>query len=493
MQSRHPGTASVDNPMQNNHAGSRVCAVCLVEQVSTVALPCRHSVMCGSCMDNVRSSRGICPLCRCPIDMSLTGRFAAEFVDLAPEMIAAAYEPLRQAQAAVYKGMYQHIRVFLLIGVVCGAGSLLCFMLAPFLLILAPVLLLPGVVLAGMGFFIGYVPWLAVSIVAFEEQQSSPLGSRHQLFARDDLRKPWRIAVKIVILAAGGPIACMSFFFPYALYAGILRPLARSAVPIILHFLIRTLLDAACYSYMYIIRPTLQLAARLTATGNALMRRLNQKTMMLRRRCSRALAEVAGKLLAHASNVTMWTVREVIAPTWHSILKPCGYAAASAARWSYDNYLRHLLLLGHQRLTEASYLLSRLRSAAATSMSWACVNILHPALSGVYRVAAITAEWIASGAGMVYLHVLNPSGKLLSWMVASCSLLWTSVHMHFVAPTWSAMSSINERFLIPVAHEMLHLLHAIIALVVQLSREMSHIVRTAAQDIAQAFGGYGRG
>lgn len=490
--------------------------------------------MCGSCMDNVRSSRGICPLCRCPIDMSLPGRFAAEFVDLAPDMIAAAYEPLRQAQAAVYTGMYQHIRVFLLIGVICGACSLLCFMLAPFLLILAPLLLLPGVVLAGMGFVIGYIPWLAVSIVAFEEQQSSSQGSRHQLFAREDLRKPWRLAVKSVILAAGGPLACMSFFIPYALYAGVLRPFARRAVPITLHFLIRALLDAACYSYIYLIRPTWQLAARLTASGKALMRRLNQKTMQWRRRCSRALAGVADELLAHAGNVTMWIVREVIAPAWNKILKPCGYAAASAARWSYDMFLRRLLLFGQHRLAEASYLFSKLRSAAVICISWACVNIFHPVLSGAYRVAAVTAEWIASGAGMVYLHVLNPSGKLLSWMVASWSLLWTSLHMHVVSPTWRTMSdiaiiahglleamltavtnacnvlrtevilpsyniawevcsSLSERIFIPAAHQISNSLHSMIALVVQVAREVSHIIGTAAQDIAQAFGGYGRG
>eukprot|EP00930_Biecheleria_cincta_P085124 TRINITY_DN74548_c0_g1_i1.p1 TRINITY_DN74548_c0_g1~~TRINITY_DN74548_c0_g1_i1.p1 ORF type:complete len:514 (-),score=45.14 TRINITY_DN74548_c0_g1_i1:172-1713(-) len=513
MRSHYPGTASRDDqPTQNRPAGSRVCAVCFVEQVSTVALPCRHSVMCSGCMDNVKSSRGICPLCRCPIDMSLTGHFAAEFVDLAPEMVAAAYEPLRQAQEAVYKGMYQHIRVFLLIGIICGACSLLCFVLAPFLLLLAPLLLLPGCFLAGLGFCIGYIPWLAVSIVAFEEQRAFSLDGRQQLFTREDLRKPWRIAVKIAIVAAAGPLACISFFIPYALYAGILRTFAQRAVPVFSHLLIRALLDASCYSYMYAIRPAFQLAARLLVSVKASIRRVMQRTHVWRRRCSRAIAQVARSLFAHAGNVAKWIGRAVITPTWHAILKPCGSAAASAAIWTYDNVLRHLLLFSHQRLTEAAYFLSRLRCAAVTCMSWACANILHPALSAAHQVAAIAAELIASGAGMVYLHVLSPSGKLLSWMVACCSLLRTSLQTHVVVPVWRIMSdiasttvvpccnlfwavgsSVNERFLVPAAHEVLQLLHALTALAVQVLRQVSHIIFSAAQEIAQAFGSYGRG
>eukprot|EP00931_Biecheleriopsis_adriatica_P069923 TRINITY_DN43729_c0_g1_i1.p1 TRINITY_DN43729_c0_g1~~TRINITY_DN43729_c0_g1_i1.p1 ORF type:complete len:149 (+),score=26.65 TRINITY_DN43729_c0_g1_i1:42-449(+) len=67
-----------------NGSESRECSVCFTEQVSTIAWPCRHSLLCDECMKKVRMCSGQCPICREKIEVVYRGDFRVEYVDFNP-------------------------------------------------------------------------------------------------------------------------------------------------------------------------------------------------------------------------------------------------------------------------------------------------------------------------------------------------------------------------------------------------------------------------
>mmetsp|Transcript_122610 Transcript_122610/g.354378 ORF Transcript_122610/g.354378 Transcript_122610/m.354378 type:complete len:163 (-) Transcript_122610:274-762(-) len=77
-----PAPASLDEP------GARECIVCMTRAVSTAAFPCKHSVLCDSCMRKVRRRSGQCPLCRGRIETVFRGMFEDEIANLDDAEIA---------------------------------------------------------------------------------------------------------------------------------------------------------------------------------------------------------------------------------------------------------------------------------------------------------------------------------------------------------------------------------------------------------------------
>lgn len=65
---------------------SRMCTVCMDQPVTTVAMPCRHALLCIDCMREVRKRSGFCPVCRSEITAAYHGHFESEFVDLDVEV-----------------------------------------------------------------------------------------------------------------------------------------------------------------------------------------------------------------------------------------------------------------------------------------------------------------------------------------------------------------------------------------------------------------------
>jgi len=60
--------------------GVRTCVVCFEKEITTVALPCRHSSVCGDCMQDIRTRTNKCPICRAKIMLIQHGHYDTEFV-----------------------------------------------------------------------------------------------------------------------------------------------------------------------------------------------------------------------------------------------------------------------------------------------------------------------------------------------------------------------------------------------------------------------------
>jgi len=60
--------------------GVRTCAACFDKKITTVALPCRHSSVCGDCMQDIRTRTNKCPICRAKIMLIQHGHYDTEFV-----------------------------------------------------------------------------------------------------------------------------------------------------------------------------------------------------------------------------------------------------------------------------------------------------------------------------------------------------------------------------------------------------------------------------
>jgi len=63
--------------------GVRTCVVCFEKEITTVSLPCRHSSVCGDCMQDIRTRTNKCPICRAKIMSIRHGHYDTEFVDFA--------------------------------------------------------------------------------------------------------------------------------------------------------------------------------------------------------------------------------------------------------------------------------------------------------------------------------------------------------------------------------------------------------------------------
>eukprot|EP00418_Pyrodinium_bahamense_P037323 CAMPEP_0179209818 /NCGR_PEP_ID=MMETSP0796-20121207/104644_1 /TAXON_ID=73915 /ORGANISM="Pyrodinium bahamense, Strain pbaha01" /LENGTH=808 /DNA_ID=CAMNT_0020914777 /DNA_START=87 /DNA_END=2516 /DNA_ORIENTATION=- len=402
----------------------RICAVCLESPAITIALPCRHSVLCEACMVQVRQQGGRCPICRAHIDACYVGHFATEFVDLAPDVLATIGQPLVRVHAFVYEGMYNHVRVFLLVGVVAGVGSAACF-LAP-----VPMAAL-GFALAGVSVCVGYLPWLAVSISAFESAGgtgSGTGGQRPQFISHADLGRPLLLTAKGIVLLVSLPLALVVFFLPYALYAGVLRPFASHVVPFLLRMVLRIFLDLACYSYMYVLRPI--------GTGIWYL--------------GRATAWLAGKVgtgMSYAGKAAAWLAIKVVEgmqlackaiasgakAAWRGCLVPIGKAIGSCSRATYKSVLAPL----GRGLAAGAACLWRRACELCKALWWASTEVgslvfrwaLVPTWRGVCwcasrlgHVCSVAAQGlgqyvlvpcgrgIAKGAELAFLHVLVPVG-----------------------------------------------------------------------------------
>jgi len=419
---------------------ARTCAICLVDPVFTVSLPCRHSVMCEQCMLAVRGNDGKCPVCRAHIDACMSGHFDCEFVDLAPGLLAAMAKPLVRAQALVYEGMYQNIRVLLLVGAASGLGAATCFLI--------PVPLLgAGLALAGAAFCVGYLPWLAVTISAFETAGAGG-GGQPQLFTREDLGRPLVLVTKAVALLVGAPIALAVFFLPYGLYAAVLRPFSQVVVPFLVHVTLYGLLDLACYSYMYVIRPSWM---GLVLAAGALRWLAEQAVLGVRWCCSATWTHVLAPIGQALSFLGQLAHGHLILPTLHG-LSSC---ASLLHRWALAPTWQALLFCGSGLSATASFFYGEVLVPCGHGLSaaavWTSRYVLSPigqavfaAGRGLCDLAAALAQCLASSAGAVYVYVLSPTGwavrAVVSGLANGLASAGEALYRYVLAPIGTAMS-----------------------------------------------------
>ena len=62
-----------DLPNVEDTENIRLCRVCLVKEVDTLIIPCRHAQTCKNCTETIASSEELnnCPVCRGPIQSFL--------------------------------------------------------------------------------------------------------------------------------------------------------------------------------------------------------------------------------------------------------------------------------------------------------------------------------------------------------------------------------------------------------------------------------------
>lgn len=461
---------------EEGEAEERTCVVCLADPIETIAFPCRHSVLCRDCMEQVKRSSGRCPICRAHIDASVRGIFHEEFVDLTPDVIAALRKPLAQAQAVLYESMYDNVRVLLLIGAASAAGAVACFLVPPL-----PLTGL-GVVLAGGAIAIGYLPWLAVSISAFEQGQAAGGDAmRARLFSSEDLQRPAVLVTKGAVLLVGAPIALAVFFAPYALYAGVVRPFGRHVLPHLISAALRGLLHSVCYSYMYVFRP---LGTAVWWSGRAIAYVVSKafegtcwccKTTgagigyAARFTWDRALVPIGqacynagdvcythalvpmGQGLAHGATAAGSFLHQwVLLPCWHAlawsfdmlgrgcvaavrslydyVLEPCSRGIAKGSVWLFINVIQPTGSAAWKAISYAAHGVAKAACCVAAGLAKAAgavfVYVLAPTGKGIAFVAAKVAEGLAVAARGFYAYVLAPVGTA----VAACGgALWTAV------------------------------------------------------------------
>jgi len=229
----------------------RPCVVCFGAQITTASMPCRHSTMCVDCMTEVRRRDKRCPVCRVPIDYCINGHFDTEFINLTPRLLAHVEQNLERAKSAAYNGMYQNIRTLLLAGALCFAGGLVCFAFQQ---------IRSAVAMAIIGAIIGYIPWLFVTIAAFESEVENREAGRWQFGQQAAFSSNRRFSAicgllcKSVLYLALGPIITVLFLVPLGIFKLLLRPLVN-VLRCLAYFTAAFIENAVLYSYTYLFRP----------------------------------------------------------------------------------------------------------------------------------------------------------------------------------------------------------------------------------------------
>mmetsp|Transcript_99140 Transcript_99140/g.171958 ORF Transcript_99140/g.171958 Transcript_99140/m.171958 type:complete len:847 (-) Transcript_99140:33-2573(-) len=310
----------------------RMCYVCMSRRIETVAIPCRHSSMCQQCMREVLSSNSLCPLCRAHISYSVYGLFDSDYVDLAGRLVEVVSGQAHDKRLDMYEGMFERIRGLVVLGIVAALFSLTLFLLLPERW--------PALLLAVYAVLVGYLPWFAVTVVAFERDDKSV---RARFFSDED--PVFKAVGKALLFVLVAPIAIVVFFLPYGIFALIVRPFFTKVLPFVIFCLLAVVFFIVLNFWLYFVHP---LGTCLRMLGSALMtfvfRPLGRGIVNTYRFCYTCVLSIWEGLTAIASAcghaisaVWEFTLAYVLTPIGHGIhhaldaffdyvLVPLGYA-----------------------------------------------------------------------------------------------------------------------------------------------------------------------
>eukprot|EP00747_Dinoflagellata_sp_TGD_P223002 gnl/TRDRNA2_/TRDRNA2_94656_c0_seq2.p1 gnl/TRDRNA2_/TRDRNA2_94656_c0~~gnl/TRDRNA2_/TRDRNA2_94656_c0_seq2.p1 ORF type:complete len:575 (-),score=15.09 gnl/TRDRNA2_/TRDRNA2_94656_c0_seq2:51-1775(-) len=211
--------------------------------VETLLLPCRHSILCIGCVQELRSRRSMCPICRGRIDFVQRGHYNTTFVGYADRFVNAATAEVATARSRAYHGIYALYQQWSWL-IALGVVSLMCSAVSFF------TCYGPWKALAVIAFFIGYIPWFVVTVVALEDEEADESRSRPPLLSRDDCARPCLLLAKVALGPLIAIVALIFFYIPYAIHAFALRPLAKHVLPSLLLCALRLLEESAYYLYV---------------------------------------------------------------------------------------------------------------------------------------------------------------------------------------------------------------------------------------------------
>eukprot|EP00928_Gymnodinium_smaydae_P071256 TRINITY_DN54897_c0_g1_i1.p1 TRINITY_DN54897_c0_g1~~TRINITY_DN54897_c0_g1_i1.p1 ORF type:complete len:546 (-),score=60.02 TRINITY_DN54897_c0_g1_i1:323-1960(-) len=238
---------------QDSEAGSnretpeksgRLCVVCQTEDITTVAIPCRHSTLCDECSKEVWRRDKRCPVCRTEMGYLVNGVFKEDYVDLTPQLMELIAKPIADAQRAAALLMYENLNFCLLAALVClGFGILTAMMSMP----------QHAVFLCVLAFIIAYVPWFSVIIRHVESTETSEASRgaclRCTLFSAADLSSPLKLCCKILVLLICGPFLLVFFIIPYMLLIFLVRPCTMYVFPMVVYVVLKVLFIVTCCIY----------------------------------------------------------------------------------------------------------------------------------------------------------------------------------------------------------------------------------------------------
>ena len=419
---------------------TRTCQVCFEKPINTVALPCRHSLMCDECMTEVRRRDGRCPLCRAHIDLVRFGEFDADFVSFAHEIVERAVQRLERTAGNVYEGMYEHIKVLLFIGLVSAAGSIAFFFMQ---------LRLLSLVMAAVAFHVGYVPWFTVTMNKFENLDLQA-GSGHAIFSREDCNRPHVLLMKVIFVILLLPLVLLLFLFPYALVVFIIRPFACHLLPCWIECVLRVLLDVFYFSWMGVTSTVRAWAAFVEASCRFIYSLLEKCWQ-----CACFVYRITLVPLGNGIRVLgLMAYKHLFVRVGRAIrtfvLVPIGVSL----RWFYHQVLYRAAL----RIWTCFSVIGRsvVRSLAKV-ITTLYFRILLPLGQGLRRLAVaigraiagctrVCAGAVAKTAEIFYLRVLLPLSHCLAKCVLACVTAVTSamkaIYLHALLPLMQCLRSI---------------------------------------------------
>ncbi|CAK9022717.1 unnamed protein product [Durusdinium trenchii] len=394
----------------------RLCVICLTEPRNVVLMPCRHAVLCEACLDVLmQSTPSACPVCRRRIQNHARGHFVDDYV----ELVRAMELRLERSQMAAYEGMYNHIRPLMVTGVLLASGAAACFVVCP---PAAPALL------AGAG-VIGYLPWFATTVANFEGE---PLEEQtNRIFTEEDFSSPLRLVTKGVVLLVAAPVALVTFFIPYGIFAGLVRPLCRLGL--------QGLVRGASASHVYVLRP---LARLLAATGRLLWDGAVGSLNLL--------GDIVGVAAQGFYDL-------VLAPSWGA-LSWCGQKMANAAAWIYE----HGLVPAGNAVSGAAQAFYNNFLVPCGTATW---SGLAAAGNGTYNYVLVPlGQALAKGAEALYALVLVPAGqaslhalKGLGRLVAGTAYgLWSYILLPAAGVTWEGLKFLGRMMALGAEHVYAH-------------------------------------
>lgn len=394
----------------------RLCVICLTEPRNVVLMPCRHAVLCEACLDVLmQSTPSACPVCRRRIQNHARGHFVDDYV----ELVRAMELRLERSQMAAYEGMYNHIRPLMVTGVLLASGAAACFVVCP---PAAPALL------AGAG-VIGYLPWFATTVANFEGEPLEEQTSR--IFTEEDFSSPLRLVTKGVVLLVAAPVALVTFFIPYGIFAGLVRPLCRLGL--------QGLVRGASASHVYVLRP---LARLLAATGRLLWDGAVGSLNLL--------GDIVGVAAQGFYDL-------VLAPSWGA-LSWCGQKMANAAAWIYE----HGLVPAGNAVSGAAQAFYNNFLVPCGTATW---SGLAAAGNGTYNYVLVPlGQALAKGAEALYALVLVPAGqaslhalKGLGRLVAGTAYgLWSYILLPAAGVTWEGLKFLGRMMALGAEHVYAH-------------------------------------
>jgi len=433
----------------------RVCVVCFDKEITTVTLPCRHSSLCDDCMQGIRTATNKCPICRARIASVRHGHYETDFVDFAQLAVEAVQNHMKVANAYVYEAMYDQIRTFLLVGLLCAAASGFFFLILDNKVV--------GIVSGVLALVLGYVPWFTVTVCSFATVDDDNNGqSRTCFMSGEDLRQPHILVAKSLIFVVVLPFAVVIFFAPYAIFAFLLRPCCKYVLPFLAWLLLMMLFGGCCGLCQGISAVVAFLVPPMGWIAHAIW----QGTTACLQACCAFLHSAGSRLGALCKSVAGWTYAQVLMPVGSCIQCTVIYISPGIATFftACIHYTKVLCVATHEYICIPSghclcacvngtkqavfvfrgaaynYVLSptgRCVLSCASSGAWAvsktaelaCQHVLAPMGTGLWQCTsavcrglwccASSSAWaVSKAAELAYQHVLAPMGTGI-WQCAS--------------------------------------------------------------------------